>query len=397
MTCTRIAQTLAASLLAAATFAGPTSAENLVWTAQFHGPDGSERVGLTVAVWGDQMLFSVPGWGRPGGKLAYLYPLDGAELSASFTPPDPNWYGDFGHHVVLGPDQALICGDSYGEDAGGTKRRSVMVYDRATGQMVSRLDNPVTQDHNDSDFGEACAMDWPYVLVGAPKADEGGKTAGAAFLFDGRTGALLRSFQTESPEDGPKFGSQVALMGDWVGILEREGTGILRPGIIRLYDRDTGELRNTIRQPAGHVGGFGSSLVMRDGRLAVGATFSELEGVSTGLAYLYDVETGTLLMQLAPPRGREDSLYGRSVAISGGRVLVGSPDAVVDGVEAGAAYLYDAESGLLLQELDNPTPEEMDIYGLSVALSEAGAAVGAFRDGSSGVSTGAIYAYRFAQ
>lgn len=69
----------------------------------------------------------------------------------------------------------------------------------------------------------------------------------------------------------------------------------------------------------------------------------------------------------------------------------------VDGVEAGAAYLYDAESGLLLQELDNPTPEPMDIYGLSVALSETGAAVGAFRDGSSGISTGAIYAYRFAQ
>lgn len=397
MTCTRIAQTLAAALLAAATFAGPAAAEKLVWTAQFHGPDGSDRVGLTVAVWDDQMLFSVPGWGRPEGKLAYVYPLDGAELSASFTPPDPNWYGDFGHRVVLGSEHALICGDSYGEDASGAQRRSVMVYDRASGAMVSRLDNPVTQDHNDSDFGEACAMDWPYVLVGAPSADQSAKDAGAAFLFDGRTGELLRQFGPEDPHVRGKFGAYVGLMGDRVAIMDREGEGTVRPRVVRLYDRDTGALRNTVRRPAGHVGQFGTALALQDGLLAIGAMFSELEGVSTGLAYLYDVETGTLLMQLAPPRGREDSYFGRSVAISGGHVLVGSPDAVVDGVEAGAAYLYDAESGLLLQTLDNPTPEEMDIYGLSVALSQAGAAVGAFRDGSSGVSTGAVYAYRFAE
>ena len=69
---------------------------------------------------------------------------------------------------------------------------------------------PLMGDH----FGSSVAGVGMKVLVGAPAALSGGVDAGTAYLFDGRTGSLLLTFQKPAPTGGEQFGLTVAPAGD---------------------------------------------------------------------------------------------------------------------------------------------------------------------------------------
>src|SRR5439155_7962619 len=51
------------------------------------------------------------------------------------------------------------------------------------------------------------------ILVGDPHETVGSVESGAAYLFDGSTGALIRVFQEPAPAAGDGFGSSVATVG----------------------------------------------------------------------------------------------------------------------------------------------------------------------------------------
>src|SRR5207244_4574928 len=75
---------------------------------------------------------------------------------------------------------------------GGTEAGAVYVFDRASGNLLVTIENP-TPDPGDQ-CGSAVAIAGENVLVGAELDDAGALDTGAAYLFDGGTGALLQTF-----------------------------------------------------------------------------------------------------------------------------------------------------------------------------------------------------------
>jgi hypothetical protein len=208
--------------------------------------------------------------------------------------------------------------------------------------LTQTIDNP-TPAFND-EFGLSIALSGGQVLVGAAQDDEGAEDSGAAHLFDAATGALLQTFVNPTPAFNDRFGRSVALS---------------------------------------------------DGQALIGAHVDDAGATNSGVAHLFDAATGALLQTIVNPTAAVNDRFGGSVALSGGQALIG---AILDdeGAEdSGAAHLFDAASGALLQTFLNPTPAVKDQFGWSVALDAGMAAITAPRANFGGdtYDSGAAYVY----
>jgi outer membrane protein assembly factor BamB len=106
---------------------------------------------------------------------------------------------------------------------------------------------------------------------------------------------------------------------------------------------------------------FGISLAAGGGSVLVGQI-----GNGPASVQRFAVDTGTLLDVLTAPIEPTTSSFGTSIALAGGRLLVGDPSALVG--DHAAAFLFDVESGTLLATLTSPTPLGYGIFGYAVAL-----------------------------
>ena len=152
-------------------------------------------------------------------------------------------------------------------------------------------------------------------------------------------------------------------------------------------------LLTTITNPAPASGdnfGFAMAAVGSD-RLLVGAPYVDTDtATDAGAAYLFGTN-GTLLMTYTNPSPENYEHFGASVAVIGSDgMLIGTHKDNNAGSSAGAAYLF-STNGMLLTTLKNPFPTALDQFGTAVA------AVGTDRAiiGASGVRGGVGVAYLF--
>lgn len=122
---------------------------------------------------------------------------------------------------------------------------------------------------------------------------------------------------------------------------------------------------------------FGGSVATRDGIVAVGASRHEIGSVETGATYLFDAATGQSLRKVLANDGEDRDLFGSSVALSDGRLVVGAPgdDDLADG--AGSAYIFDANTGTQLIKLLAGDGGRFHSFGTSVDISGDHVVVGA--------------------
>jgi len=73
-------------------------------------------------------------------------------------------------------------------------------------------------------------------------------------------------------------------------------------------------------------------------------------------------------------------------------VLIGAPDDDLSGKDAGIAYLFDRDTGTLVETFDNPTPESNERFGWAVTTVGNRLLVSAEFDRTAG-SNGTVYLY----
>ena len=303
--------------------------------------------------------------------------------------------------------------------------------------------------------GGSIAVDGDLVLMGVPKADymrrgeystsfgsyltDWSKDAGAAYLFDRSTGALVHIWRPESPFGWSNYGTNVALHGSIAVIsrhkqpvhgralvydvttgeklfeLSHPGTGfgfgwsvalddtyivvggprINEDGSVGIFSRATGALIRTIDSPTqpGTALLFGSSLALDGDHLLVGAAGSHFQTHKGGRAHLFNVHTGALLTTFAPSDAHTYMYFGRSVGLEGDRVVVGAPEATHGGWANGAAYLFDATSGAQLALLRPDTPDPYMFFGKSLTLENGRVLVGCPGETGGAALSGRVYAY----
>ncbi len=168
-------------------------------------------------------------------------------------------------------------------------------------------------------------------------------------------------------------------------------------GAAYVFDVASGQQLARLTPPGGTIDSrFGWSIDIQGGRVLVGARGEDQVGDDAGAAYLFDAQTGQFLRQFLPPTGAARQHFGESVALQGDVALIGACGAPFSNpVQAAAAYLFDVNTGQLLHTLQPPTPTEV-YFGLSVALSPTAAAVSSLAQFSIGhvhvfdVASGAV-------
>jgi FG-GAP repeat protein len=136
----------------------------------------------------------------------------------------------------------------------------------------------------------------------------------------------------------------------------------------------------------GIVGAAGGVLAI------VGAPNDSDQGANSGSAYLFHT-SGAQYAKLLPNDGALGDNFGVSVAIDNGVAVVGAPEDDDNGIDSGSAYLFNAVTGSQYAKLTPSNGAANDAFGHSVAISNGIVAVGALRHENGGVVSGAVYLF----
>jgi hypothetical protein len=290
------------------------------------------------------------------------------------------------------------------------------------------------------EFGVAVAIADPWLLVGADGQDAASELGGAVYVLrrDDRGTPLLPTddLWVEQAKLLPPpsalvmqgFGSSLDLDGAWAAIgAVYDGDGLPISGAVYIGHRDDG---GTPDDPADDVwslqaklkdatptsdAGLGKAVALDGAWLAAGAPFDDTAGHSAGAVVLYhrddagtagdpSDDTWTQRAEFQPVAPAAYHLFGSSVGLAGGTLVIGEPK-FVDLGESGLAHVYrldqagtpDDESDDSWQrqaELVSDDLSDSDGFGSAVALSHDWIFVGAYGDDQVGQNVGAISVFR---
>jgi outer membrane protein assembly factor BamB len=356
-------------------FAGPVVAApgDLLLTLTSPDPQLVPSFGDALAVVDGDILVGEPLWMLPTTRdvgRAYLFDGQTGALRFTFDEPQPERNGrTFGKSVAGGDGSIFIARDD-----------RVHAYDAITGQPRFQIDPP---DGDGVNFAWTIAYGNGSLLVGEPSKSSGGMIAvGQMHLFDATTGQFQFTIPHPEPGDRQAFsgGDRIAVFGNKVaaGSITYNASA----GGVWVFDRLTGELLFPLHNPNPEspiLDWYSWSIAGNDEIIAVSADEDSTNGVgNSGTVYLFDAETGALRHTLFSPRAEIDGEFGRQVALTpAGDVLVGAFGETVNGLKnAGRAYLFDGETGGLLLEFANPEGG-IGTFGWTVAATESQILIGA--------------------
>jgi len=204
---------------------------------------------------------------------AYVFDSNTGALLQSFFSPIPRNLFPVEYANAVGNKVAIAASSKQPLET--SINAAVYLFDSITGQLLQTLPNPDPAD-NSATFGKAIAAVGNDILIGSPFADRG---RGAAYLFDGNTGSLIRKFSNPNPPDS------------------------------NLYTND----------------GFGGSLAVTGSDILIGASSYE----SQGAVYRFNSTTGNQIeTYLATDFGsvlgnvQPASSFGDNIAIAGDKVAI---------------------------------------------------------------------------
>ena len=216
-------------------------------------------------------------------------------------------------------------------------------------------------------FGYNVAAEGEYALINAPlrygQQPEG--TAGT-YLVNVKTGDTLHRFEHGG---GLLSTSQAALSGKHVVVGDALGRD-RASGSVYIFDRDSGALRHTLKSPTPKSSPldqdlFGDSVSAQGDRVLVGAPMD-----GRGAAYLYDARTGALVQTFSPPRDNDIySNWGQSVALDGSLAIVAS-------LHNGFLDVFDVRTGLHVNTIEQPR-SDLSRFGQTLSAHNGKLLVGA--------------------
>jgi hypothetical protein len=139
---------------------------------------------------------------------------------------------------------------------------------------------------------------------------------------------------------------------------------------------------------------FGYSVAVGSGRIVVGAYGNDDNGSGSGSAYIFDLD-GNEVGIITASDGRQSDVFGYSVAVGSGRIVVGAPgnDVINTNDNKGSVYIFDLDGN----EVDIITASDAaddDGFGRSVAVGSGRIVVGADGDDiGSNSNQGAAYIF----
>ena len=322
----------------------------------------------------------------------------------------------FGYSVSLSEDgNTAIVGANF-EDTGGANCGAAYIFIRSESGVWSQQQKIQAGDKESSDeFGSSVAIsgDGNTAIVGAFGEDTGGTYAGAAYIFIQLAGvwSQQKKIQASDKQQGDYFGQTVSINEDGntaiVGAFGEDDGGS-SAGAAYIFTRSVSgvwsEQQKILASDKAAGDYFGYSVSINgDGTMAVvGATRNDTE---RGNAYVFTRSVSGVWGQqaaLVANDRQQDDQFGRSCSMSkdGNTVVVGAHLEDYYGVSAGAIYIFKRISGVWYQRQKVSAHDRQagDEFGMSVAISGDGTTVIAgsnMEGGTSNDATGAAYTYQY--
>lgn len=378
------------------------------------GPAVDDRFGFSVAISSTRLVVGahLDDAGAIDAGSAYVYDPSSptpATPVALLNNPGPAPGDQFGLSVAI--SGTLVVVGAPGDDPDIQYSGSAYVYDLSSATPtapVLKLNNPSPAAGDG--FGRSVAISGTRVVAGAPGNDTGAMDAGSAYVYDllsGTPAAPVAILRNPDPALGEQFGHAVAISGMRVLVgAYGDNTGAPYAGSAYVYDLLSGTPTVpvvTLNNPGPAAGdGFGISVAISGTRVVVGTPQNDT-GITNardaGTVYVYDLTSSTPTIPAATldnPNPAIADLFGYSVAVSGSRLVVGTPGDDTGALDAGSAYVYDLSGGnpaVPTGTLPNPGPAEGDRFGFSVSISGAKVVVGAYFDDPGVTDAGSAYVY----
>ncbi len=175
-------------------------------------------------------------------------------------------------------------------------------------------------------------------------------------------------------------------------------------GAVYVYQRNGAGWLETAKLTADDALGievFGESVAISGSIAVVGAPGTGIDGEAPSSVYVFERlgETWTQSAKITPIDGIRADMFGSSVAISGERIVVGSPGEEDDifHLSAGSAYVYKRIGTLWVPEAKLKAHDlaPIDEFGSAVAIDGDTIVVGAPLEDEGGEDSGALYVYRY--
>jgi hypothetical protein len=359
--------------------------------AKFTPSDPAEYdlFGRTIAVSGDTVVVGAMGKNQYEGA-AYVFTNEGGAWSqqAKLTTGHPAGQRVFGASVAVEGDRAIIGIPGPAFAAG-----SAEVYKR-TGTTWAEEAEIFSPDGEGNDrFGTSVSISGDTAVVGTNNSRSG---FGTARVFRRTGSAWAQEAKLTDPEatNSDYFGYQVAISGDTV-IVAAQGKNSEQGAVLVFTRSGTTWSQEAVLEAddAEPSGIFGRSLAIAGDTVVVAARTVSTE---TGAVYVF-TRTGTTWTQqakLAAPDARAYDSFGRSVAVAGDTLAVGSPGISGDGIGSpGSVYLFRRSGTTWTFDTKLLAKDEVlgNSLGASVALSGGRVVSGAEYAGANFV--GAAYVF----
>lgn len=379
----------------------PLSIDPVLWTEQ--RVTSSDNAVLQLFGWavamdaaGTTALISGPFWNdvdpsqptpvpAPPGAVYVFANTGGVWTQTQKIQPSDSSPGDnFGYALAISGTTAVITSfpeDAYANFPGGN---AVYVFTASGGtwtqqQKLVPSDNPP----GSASFGYVVAVDGSTIVAGAPGTNGANVAQGAAYIFSLQNGTWTQTQELTQAAGATYdyFGYGVAVHGNVVVVGSGEAAGSKKQvGAAYVYAPSAGtwEQVQKLTPPDGTVyAAFGSAFALDDTTMLVGANYQVVNGINSGAVYVFTQSDGvwTETQELGPSDGQGFGFFGISVALSDGRALIGARQSNA----IGKAYLFTSAAGVWTQDQELSASDGVagDEFGATVALGGNSALVGA--------------------
>ena len=308
------------------------------------GEEAYDYFGWSVSIDADTIVIGAPYDGVSGSVFVYVRDETGNwSEQAKWTGEAPT--DMFGWSVSISSDTTVIGAHSV--NGNGIDSGAAYVYERDEGGNWGDPTKWLGESAYDG-FGRSVSIDRDMAVIGAMAEDSNGVSSGAAYIYARDVYGWGEPVKWGGEYPGDYFGWSVSVHGDKVAIgaigADTNGTD---SGSAYIYTRDSqrGWISQVELTGEAAGDGFGNLVSVKGDTLVVGSSFADSNGTNSGSAYMFELDgCGTWRKQTTLSGEAAGDEFGNALAMSsdGNRLAVGAAFSGVNGVRSGLVRVYDS-------------------------------------------------------
>jgi hypothetical protein len=355
--------------------------------------EANDHFGIAVAIDGNCAIIGSAcddDMGTDSGS-AYIFRWDGTDWVqqqklVAADGLDGDW---FGCSVSISGDYAIV-GTRYGDSDVAVDSGTAYVFWNNGTSWVQQAKLMAKDALSGACFGISVHIDGHKAIVGSFCTIDGG----TAYIFrrDGANWSQEKRLMAMDSAPGDSFGRSVVVEAD-KAVVGADGYENKGSAYVFLWDgNDWAQEQKLIAPDIETYDYFGRSVSMSNGKVIVGSYWDDDSGTDSGSAYVYewDGKEWVFKHKLTASDGAAKDWFGYSVSLQGDYVIIGADGCDDKGSDAGSAYLFwwDGTKWVQQRKLTSSDAKAQSWFGRSVCISGDRVIVGAVLDDEKGVNSG---------